>query len=548
MNGSTFKPYLYIILIGAALFFPFLGSVPLFDWDEANFSEAAREMLVADTYSRVFIDYMPFWEKPPIFIWMQALCMKLFGANEWGARMPNAIIGIITLCSLYFIGNKVSQQRLGKWWVGLYIASWLPHFYFKTAIIDPSFNLFIFWAVYHLYALQNSAKSIQHSVLSGVFLGIAVLTKGPAAILICVLTLLVYLILSRFKTTISWKHIGVLTLACCLTTFSWFGIDILQNGWWFTNEFITYQIRLFSTEDAGHGGPFFYHWIVLLIGCFPAAIFLFQYLHKQKHILVVAQERNFSLLMWALFGVVLVLFSIVKTKIVHYSSLCYMPLTFLAARQLQWWWEGKKTVWSLTKWMLFIIGGLICAAIALLPVVGSNISQLAPYIRDTFTQGNLQAQVSWYYWETVFGILGIVGLIIAWKEMQVNTLKGFKILVFSQALLIFVTMVLFVPRIERYSQGAAIDFYKQAAEENAYIHPLGFKSYAYLFYSNKMPVQDSVYYQDRTHYLLNASLDKKVYFVSKNIYEKEALKLYNLVKIQEKNGYVLYGRKDQIAP
>src|SRR5690606_11171931 len=92
--------YGIIILIGSILFFPFLVNVPLFDWDEANFAEAAREMLVNKSYMRVYIDFQPFWEKPPIFIWMQALSMKLWGVNEFAARFPNAIIGIITLCSL----------------------------------------------------------------------------------------------------------------------------------------------------------------------------------------------------------------------------------------------------------------------------------------------------------------------------------------------------------------------------------------------------------------------------------------------------------------
>src|SRR4030042_1849068 len=85
-----------IALVSLALFVPFIGGVHLFDWDEINFAESAREMIVTGDYLTVRIDFLPFWEKPPLFIWMQVLSMKLFGINEFAARFPNAICGIIT--------------------------------------------------------------------------------------------------------------------------------------------------------------------------------------------------------------------------------------------------------------------------------------------------------------------------------------------------------------------------------------------------------------------------------------------------------------------
>lgn len=543
MPLNKLQPYIIIILVSGLLFFPFLGGAPLFDWDEANFAEAAREMIVTGDYMRVHIDFMPFWEKPPIFIWLQAGAMQLFGINEFAARFPNAVIGIVTLCSLYYIGNKVSKNKLGKWWVGLYIASWLPHFYFKTAIIDPLFNLFIFLAVYQLYAIQYRTKALWHAIGSGIFLGLAVLTKGPAAILIALLTLAVFAVLSKFRTGIHWKYFPVIALSALLTTFTWFGADIVQNGWWFTNEFITYQVRLFSTEDAGHGGPFYYHWIVLLIGCFPAAAFLLQYMKGQRKVLMLTQEKAFHQLMWALFGVVLILFSIVKTKIVHYSSLCYLPLTFLAAAQLQWWYEKKRSLLPVTKVVFFTTGLLICLAIAALPIAGQYLHIIKPYVQDTFAAANMEAQVTWHTYETIIGLAGAAGILYAWIRMQKDTRKGFGILVLSQSVVIFITMYLFVPRIEQYSQHAAIDFYRTHNDGTAYVHPLGFKSYAYLFYSAKLPIQDSAYYENRTEYFLDGKADKPVFFVSKNIHEADYLKDPRLEKTGEKNGYVFYKRK-----
>ena len=113
-----------------------------------------------------------------------------------------------------------------------------------------------------------------------------------------------------------------------LTGGSWFIVEIINGNFNVIEEFFQYQIRLMKTEDSGHGGFLLYHFVVLLIGCFPASIFFLGSFKKsdadtpfQKHI------KRWMLI---LFLTVLAVFTIVETKIVHYSSLCWIPLTYLA--------------------------------------------------------------------------------------------------------------------------------------------------------------------------------------------------------------------------
>src|ERR1041385_1407902 len=113
---QTRRVWIYVLLIaavGAFFFLPFLGAVHLFDWDEINFAESAREMLVTKNFSRVQIDYQPFWEKPPLFFWLQAASMSVFSVNEFAARFPNSIIGIITLVTFFLIGKKIYDEKFG---------------------------------------------------------------------------------------------------------------------------------------------------------------------------------------------------------------------------------------------------------------------------------------------------------------------------------------------------------------------------------------------------------------------------------------------------
>src|SRR5450759_1103420 len=182
------KLYPYLILISAIFFFiPFLGSVHLFDWDEINFAESAREMIVTGNFSRVQIDFHPFWEKPPLFFWMQAASMKLFGINEFAARFPNSVIGIFTLLTFYFLGKKLYDEKFGLIWALAYLGSFLPDIYFKSGIIDPSFNFFIFLTVVFLaksISKTGESKEFKYALFAGISIGLATLTKGPVGLLI----------------------------------------------------------------------------------------------------------------------------------------------------------------------------------------------------------------------------------------------------------------------------------------------------------------------------------------------------------------------------
>lgn len=535
---SSFVKYLLIAIGASILFFPFLGQVHLFDWDEINFAECAREMIVTKDYLRVHINYQPFWEKPPVFIWMQVLAMKLFGVGDYAARFPNALMGVTTLMTLFYVGKRVVNEKMAWIWVALYAASWLPHFYFKSGIIDPTFNYFIFLAFFQIYLVINGGKKWLHAILAGVFLGVAVLTKGPAAILIAILSLVTYIIIRRGLNGLSIKYIVTTTLAAFFTTCIWFGLEVINNGWWMVNEFITYQIRLFQTEDAGHGGPFFYHFIILLIGCFPASVFMFQNRNMKQE---AQSTKDFTRWMWVLFWVVLLLFSIVKTKIVHYSSLCYFPLSYLSALAAYKLLVGEVKLTKLTKVLMLFIGPVVGIALAALPIVGINKEKLIPYINDPFAVANFQANVSWSYTEAFWGLFYIAGVVLGVILLSRQFKKGFIVLVVVQLVVIQATVLHFTPKIEAFSQRAAIEFFEQFQDRDVYVSVLGYKSYAHLYYTRKMP-QDNPNYTNE-EWLLNGDIDKPAYFVCKIMIADKYRALPQLKEIGSKNGFVFFERR-----
>jgi len=557
---------LLLIALGCFFFFPFLGRVHLFDWDEINFAESAREMIVSGNYARVQINFQPFWQKPPLFFWLQALAMHGFGINEYAARFPNAVIGVLTLVVLFLIGRRLHDARFGLLWALGYLGSITPHFYFKTAIIDPTFNFFIFVGVWFLYKahligspdrpspppsqgegsrkvsgvspLSFARRRVGGEVWAGLFLGLAVLTKGPVGALLPGLMLGIIWALNRFRPLLSGRALGVIILVGLLVTTAWFGLEVAQNGPWFLVEFIKYQIVLFSTPDAGHAQPFYYHFIVVLLGAFPLSVLAIRYATRIR-----SNNSDAPFLSWmvALFWVVMIVFSIVKTKIVHYSSLAWFPVSYMAAYHLYQVLTGRVQWHRWTTIGLLVVGGLLGIVLTAAPLVGMNKDVLIPYIKDPFAVANLQANVSWGGWEWLIGGLWLVALVVCVMRLRRQTFSAAVGLFLSTATMLFFFASTVVPNIEQIVQGTVINFYQSKQGQDVYVEPIGYKSYAQFFYFQKKPPVNPRTTDE--NYLLNGPVDKPTFLIARINNADDFRKNPNLMVVKEENGFVFFKRK-----
>jgi 4-amino-4-deoxy-L-arabinose transferase-like glycosyltransferase len=411
-KNTTNKHLLFLVIFSAVCFLPFLGNAHLFDWDEINFAEIAREMLVSNDYFHPKMNFELFTEKPPFFFWLQAICMNIFGINEFSSRLPNAILGIIILPLLYYTGSRLKNNRFGLIWAIAYGCTILPHLYFKSGIIDPWFNFFIVVGLFGLIKARenklNNGASYKWLLIAGVSTGLSILTKGPASLIILGLTGLVYFTSTRFKNFFSFKQIILFILITIISTGTWLTIDYVQNGDQFIKEFTIRQWELLTTKDAGHGGFFFYHFIVLFFGCFPISAFFIDGLIKKDERENVGLH-DFRKWMVTLFWVVLILFSVVQTKIVHYSSLCYYPMSFIAALSI-YNIQNQKSAFNLRTKILLIISSIpfVIAPFALV-FFGKNKALLKPLLsKDPFAVENIQANVTWTGLEMLPGIVVLI--------------------------------------------------------------------------------------------------------------------------------------------
>jgi 4-amino-4-deoxy-L-arabinose transferase-like glycosyltransferase len=111
---------IFVVLLFATLcYFPLflhLDSKPLREWDEARNAINAFEMSQSHQWMvRTFENKPDLWEtKPPLLIWIQVLCFKLFGYTELAVRLPSAVASMcLALFLLYYFNRHFKSPAIG---------------------------------------------------------------------------------------------------------------------------------------------------------------------------------------------------------------------------------------------------------------------------------------------------------------------------------------------------------------------------------------------------------------------------------------------------
>jgi len=192
------------------------------------------------------------------------------------------------------------------------------------------------------------------------------------------------------------------------------------------------------------------------------------------------------------------------------------------------------------------VGFIWTLLMLILPVVGMNTDKLSasPLIGDEFAKANMHAVVNWTGFEGIIGLFLLAAILFALFNKTFNA--GVRMIVLNVAVMItmFVFTAVNVPKIEKYTQNAAIEFFQKFTDDSAYVAPLMYRSYAYLFYSEKLPQKNPDH--NNLGWLLKGDIDKPAYFISRITQKDKVLKAYkNLDVIGEKNGFVFYKRNDK---
>ena len=109
--GGWLRDLLILAVVLGVPFFQYLGALPLIDPDEGRYAEIPREMLERGDLITPTLNYVKYFEKPPLLYWINAASLKIFGQNEFAARFPSALCGLLTVLTLYIIARHLYGRR-----------------------------------------------------------------------------------------------------------------------------------------------------------------------------------------------------------------------------------------------------------------------------------------------------------------------------------------------------------------------------------------------------------------------------------------------------
>jgi 4-amino-4-deoxy-L-arabinose transferase-like glycosyltransferase len=197
-----------------------LGLVPLADTSEARYGDIGRRMLeLGDWITPWFDDGVPFWGKPPLYTWLTAGGMALFGFGEFGARVGHFAAGVLVAAVVWDWQRRDHGPLRGQLAVALLWASALFYLCAGAVLTDMALLAGLvlamrgFWRALHAPAQEARLEGW----LLFVGLGIGLLAKGPIVIVLAAPPVLAWLLatgqVARTWRALPWLRGVLLMLA-----------------------------------------------------------------------------------------------------------------------------------------------------------------------------------------------------------------------------------------------------------------------------------------------------------------------------------------------
>jgi len=509
-----------IVAVAVAVFFTSLGATHLWDKDETIYGSCAREMFERGDWVVPTFNGDLFPDKPPLMYWLMISGFHWFGVGAFGARFFSAVLGTATALATYHLGRILFRAEVGLW-AGLIVTTNIIFTVSaRAATVDAALTFatvlsVLFFAIGSKRAgfAANSGSSGATSdrwsgrvptdwwAFAGMYasMGLAVLAKGPVGLLLPLATIgLFQLVIDRLRTgpqaAARWRGRRVAALrwlasivaparlaratwvlrpltawlVVAAVTVPWFLlVGLRTDGVWLKKFFIEQNVQRALMAFDNHSGPFFYYVPAILIGFFPWSVFL-----APAGIDAVCQirrsptQRASYLFCFCWLGVVVVFWSLVRTKLPHYVLPAYPALALLTGATLAGWLEQPESLargWLLNATVTWMVVGIVLVIV--FPVV-------AAYV--------LPGE----------GGLGLIGLVLVAGGLGALAL-GWRRQLFRMAVLMVATSALFLigifgvaaRRIDRYQNAPPmLDVLAEAGEGHADLAAYRFFRESFAFY------------------------------------------------------------------
>lgn len=368
---------LLLLLVGALALLR-LGAVPLLGPDEPRYTRVAIEMQRAGEWVTPTLQGTPWLEKPPLYYWLAGAAFRALGETETAARLPAVLALLLMTGATALVGARLYGASAGLH-AGFVMGTCLLGFaYGRAASMDMLLAACV-TAATGLVALRLLGIAGRAALpAAGVFVGLALLAKGPLGLLLPAIATGAFLLVARDRA--AWDRLvrpfWMPALAAALAAavaLPWYLAAWHAHGREFVDVFLlNHNLQRFTSTVHRHPGPIVYYVPVLLAGLFPWAGLV-------PAALAAARPRrsraDLFVLCWLLLP--FAFFSLAGSKLPGYILPCLPPLAILAGRLAERWTRtgagGGGRVASLVG---LVLGALVLASAFALRAQGEPLWRL----------------------------------------------------------------------------------------------------------------------------------------------------------------------------
>ena len=149
------RPQRAILLLSLALLLAGNWILPLTDRDETRFAEASREMLQRGDFVVPWFNGAWRFDKPVLIYWCQMASYKVFGENDFAARLPSVLFTTATALLLVRWGRKFADAKTAFMAGAMFVAGLHVAIIGRVATADMAMVFFTTLAVWSGWELTR---------------------------------------------------------------------------------------------------------------------------------------------------------------------------------------------------------------------------------------------------------------------------------------------------------------------------------------------------------------------------------------------------------
>ncbi|MEL6672207.1 MAG: hypothetical protein AAFR61_08435 [Bacteroidota bacterium] len=487
----------------------FMGSVPLAAGTEGLWAESARELALLGQPWQLTDRFSVAPQLPPLMIWIQALFIKVLGANLFAVRFPAMLLGMATVVVLYWQGSLLRDRLLGRLWAGLYLACLGTAWLHKTALPDVGAAFFLGLAAIQIMRLELPRKKDAPPAESpgwtiGFLCGLASWSMGFWAGLSLLMAWLSWNLWRQARKG-QWGHLFRAVVAWLVLFSGWHVLTYVMtygSGW---ETLPAYLGKLFFPGGFTWMGPVW----ALLLSLFPLVapwLGLFRITIDKEPLDL---WKNFAGT-WLVWGLVMSFFPLYGEA--ASGSLAFWPGSFLAAL---FFYQHIRNPQPLPRAM-WIIGG-VGASLWLLILGFWNVwmENMPLFLRQLQPLGAAEHWPSvrnWTGWEWSLGVIWLVGSLVAFRWWQLG--RSLRYIWWQAGLTVLCAnlfLLFLLSPIRDAQQGGMQAFFEKLQGEEIYLITDAASGSLPYFYAQMLP-PSQIQAKDDT-WLTEGQADRDVYVV-----------------------------------